>query len=713
MALYKHNQPYYELHFSELEEDKVSVLAFEGEEEISNLFEYRIDLVSKDPELDSAKILNKAATFIMNRGDEDPVKIHGIISDFEQFGKTSDYVFYKAVLVPQAWRLNLFFRNEVYQNMDIKDIIKKMLEDIGLTGQDFKIDFKNSYPKKEYMVQYRETNLNFVKRRLEHYGIYFYFDHSGDKDIIVFTDSNGLLKELPLEAAIGYNINKDPLSEKESVTEITCKERIVTGTVQLKDYNYMFPEKQLMAQSQLDTAQPGLFYDFGDDFENENEAESLAKVRNQEFVCGKKIFSGKSDCKYFASGYKFKLEKHYRESWNGEYIITGVKHSGNQHGLFGLLTMSKKNAPTYENIFTAVPSGIEYRPVRRTPIPRISGIMSAKVESGSGDEYAFIDDHGRYKAKMLFDISDKSDGEATLPIRLAQSYTGSNYGIHFPNHKETELLWACVDGNADRPVGLGTVPNPSQASPVNSNNKMQNVIRTAAGNEIVLDDKTGETQIGFTTADGNKIILDDKDDKIAVISKDKYTMTFDDKNENTKVQSKNGHLLIMDDKNEKIEVQSKNGHKISIEDGSGGEKITFTDSSGENTLVIDISNSKIIINTDNGNLDLHAPNGTIDIKATELNIETTGDTKLKAANINSEADVDYKVKASNVTEEASMDFKMKGMNLEAKGDMNVKLEGGMNLEAKGGLAAKVEGGATADFKAGAKASLQAGIVMIN
>ena len=713
MVVYKHNQPYYELHFADLAEDAVNVLSFEGEEEISGLFEYKIELVSKDPELDSAKILNNAATFIMNRGDEDPVKIHGIISDFEQYGMTPDYVFYKAVLVPQAWRLNLVFQNEVYQKMDIKDIIKKMLDDIGLTGQDYKIDLKNSYPKKEYMVQYKETNLNFIKRRLEHYGIYFYFDHSGDKDVIVFTDSNGLLKDLPMEGAIGYNINKDLLSEKESVSEITCKEKIVTGTVQLKDYNYMFPEKQLMAQSQLDTTQPGLFYDFGDDFENENEAESLAKVRNQEFICGKKIFYGKSDCKYFSSGYKFKLDKHYRESWNGEYIITRVKHSGDQHGLFGLLTYLKKNAPSYENIFNAIPSDIEYRPARKTPIPRISGLMSAKIESGSGDEYAFIDDHGRYKAKMLFDISDKSNGEATLPIRLLQNYTGSGYGIHFPNHKGTELLWSCVDGNADRPVGLGTVPNPSQASPVVSNNKMQNVIRTASGNEIILDDKTDETQIGITTTDLNKILLDDKDDKIEVTTKDKYIMTFDDKNENITMKSKNGHLMVVDDKNEKIEVQSKNGHKISIDDGSGGEKITLVDSSGENTLVIDISNGKIIIKTDKGNIDLHAPNGTIDIKATELNIETTGDTSLKAANISSEADGDYKVKASNITEEASMDFKMKGMNVEAKGDMNVKLEGGMNLEAKGGMAAKVEGGATADFKAGAKASLQAGIVMIN
>lgn len=713
MINHKFNQPYYELHFSGMKEDAVHVLSFEGEEQISGLFEYRIKLVSEDPALDSSKILNNNATFILNRGEEDPIKIHGIISNFEQYGKTPDYVFYRAVLVPRLWRLNLIYQNEVYQDMKIEDIIENVLSDAGLSGNDYKIDLKNKYPKMEYIVQYRESNFNFLSRRLEHLGIFYYFDHNDDTDKVIFTDSNSILPNISPDDPVGYNENKDPFGDKETIQEIFSQERVVTGMVQLKDYNYMFPEKQLMAQSQIDSKHPGYYYDFGEHFENEKDAEALAKVRNQEFLCGSKIFKGTSDCRFFRAGHKFKIEKHYRDNWNAEYILTKISSRGTQQSLFALLPVSKIIEPTYENKFEAIPSDIDFRPARKTPIPRISGIMSAKIESGSGDEYAFIDDHGRYKAKMLFDISDKTNGEATLPIRLSQAYSGAGYGIHFPNHKGTELIWACVDGNVDRPIGLGTIPNPSNSAPTTNNNKSQNLIRTAAGNEIILDDKTGETQIGLTTTDANKILLDDKDDKIAVTSKDKYTMTFDDKNENIKVQTKNGHLLVMDDKNTKIEVQSKNGHIVSIDDGSGGEKITLVDKSGENSIVIDISNKKIIVKTDNGNIDMHAPNGKIDIKATELNVETTGDTKFKAANIQSEAQVDYKIKASNITEEAQMDFKMKGMNIEAKGDMNAKVEGGMNFEAKGGMAAKVEGGATADFKGGAMATLKAGIVMIN
>ena len=47
-----------------------------------------------------------------------------------------------------------------------------------------------------------------------------------------------------------------------------------------------------------------------------------------------------------------------------------------------------------------------------------------------------------------------------------------------------------------------------------------------------MDDKSDETQIGFTTTDTNKILFDDKDDKIEVTTKDKHKFTMDDKNQN-------------------------------------------------------------------------------------------------------------------------------------------------------------------------------------
>ena len=368
------NQAYYGIHLSEIEDDSINVLSFEGEEKISGLFEYRIDIVSKDTALDSSKILNKPATLTFVRGDEDPEKIHGIVSGFEQNGRTPDYAFYKLVLVPKLWRLNLVYQNEVYQKMKIDKLIEEVLSDAGLKGSALKIDLKSQYPEQEYIVQYRETNFNFLNRRLEHYGIFYYFDHSGDSDVVVFTDANSKLQVIHSSEDVDYNENKDVFGDTETIININCSESVVTGAVQLKDYNYMFPEKQLMAESQIDSKMPGKYYDFGDNFETEKDAEFLAKIRNQEFISESKIFSGISDSRLLRAGYRFKLKKHFREDWNSEYILSSVSLKGSQPGLFDLLVHEEKPSPHFECEFTAIPFDIDYRPRRDTPVPKISGI---------------------------------------------------------------------------------------------------------------------------------------------------------------------------------------------------------------------------------------------------------------------------------------------------------------------------------------------------
>lgn len=710
MAEHKFNEPYYKLHFSDLEDDTFGVVSFEGEEEISGLYEYRIVIASYEKKLDSSKVLNKSATFTMIRPDGSKREIHGIISQFKQFGRTKDEVFYKAVLVPRFWRTKLNFQNEVYQNIEINDLIKTVLDKNGLSGGDFKVDLKNKYPKSEFVVQYRETDFNFLNRRLEHYGIYYYFDHSGGKDVVCFTDDNTKLPDLKLPEPIGYNENQDPFGAVESILDLISDEKVVTGTVQLKDYNYLFPEKQLMAQSRINSDLPGTYYDYGDNFENEKDAEFLAKIRNQEFLAQSKIYTGKTNCRLFSAGYRYKMGNHYRDDWNSEYIITKVISAGSQKGQFPVPQQLQTSEMVFDCSFEAIPFDIDFRPIRKTPIPKISGIMSAKLESGASDEYAFLDDHGRYRAKMLFDISDKTNGEASLPIRLTQNYTGSGYGVHFPNHKDTELLWACVDGNVDRPIGLGTVPNPSQASPVSSKNKSHNLIRTASGNEILLDDKSNETQIVLKSSDSHKLSLDDKDDKIEVVSKDKHKVTMDDKNKNIEVTSKEGHKILMDDKNTKIEVVSKEGHYIIINDKGGSEKIQISDKPGNNTIIIDIAKQKMVIETKDGDIDILAK-GDIKIKSKNLTIETEKDIKISSENMKSDIKTDFEVKGTNIKQEAKSDFKQKGMKVTTEASTDLKLKG-LNSTLEGGAKTDVKGALTTVEASGIN-TIKGSLVKIN
>lgn len=511
---YNFNTPLYEIQFAD-NDDEIHVYSFDGTESISHIYQYQLKLVSSNPSVDSSTILNRKATFVINRGDDEPLKINGIVSSFHQRGSMRDYYIYDIVLVPRMWRLSLNHRSTVYQHMNIEDIVTQLLRNAGFAGEDFEFQLEENYPVHEYVVQYRETDFQFINRRLEHYGIFYFFDQRDDKDVIVFADSNEAFESIESDGPVRYKPDEDPLGEFETIREIYSDERVVTGLVRLKDYNYEHPEKQLIAESHLDSDAPGTFYEYGDNFKDDQEGEFLARIRNEEFICGSKIISGTGNCRLLRAGNTFELEGHYRDEWNNEYILTNVHVKGNQRGLFGLMQSSSGYEPTFESSFSSIPADVTFRPKRKTKVPRLYGIMTAKIESGAGDDYAYIDDYGRYKLKLPFDLNDNSEGDASKPVRMMQTYSGPDYGIHFPNHKDTEAIWACVDGDPDRPIILGTVPNTANTSPAKSDNKAQSVIRTAGENEIIMDDTEGKQKFSIIAPhDMSTNVKHDKEDHV-------------------------------------------------------------------------------------------------------------------------------------------------------------------------------------------------------
>ncbi|HET6567233.1 MAG TPA: type VI secretion system tip protein TssI/VgrG, partial [Rhodothermales bacterium] len=687
MARVDANVSLFSFECSGLDTETFQVVAFDGAEELSRLYSFHVELVSTDPEIAFKDVVNKPATLTMMRG-LDAVPIGGIVAHFEQLGGTADQFVYHAVLVPSLWRLGLFHRSRVFQKMKVDEIISEILKDGGLT--DYRIGLNGSYAPKEYCVQYRESDLDFISRLMEHEGLYYFFEQSDSGEILVIADDRSFSEPITGDSALPYDHADTLRGEREIVRDVSYQERIVTGKVVLKDYNYRTPDTDLKVESSLNSEMPGLYYDYGEGYADAGEGKRLAKVRNEELEAGRRLLSATSNCEAMRAGYLFELEEHFRPDLNDKYLITRVQHRGTQRRALGLSGASTLQAgaadslrqiglagqvaappslatirdgtsntilpgeragrvagngvkadeepPDYENLVICIPASVQYRPPRRTPQPHIPGIMTAKLETAGGD-YAYVDDEGEYRAKMYFDLGDATDGTATLPIRMAQPYSGAGYGMHFPNHAGAEVVFACIDGDVNRPVALGTVPNPNNGSPVKADNKMQNLIRTMAGNEILLDDTKEKSQIQIKTTDGNGILLDDKDDCIVIATTDQYTIKLDDKEERIGMKTRDGHLFMMDDKEKQAGLQTKDEHFIGISDKD--KWIKLQDKDGKNSIEIDIGNNKIIIKTDEGNIDLHAPKGTIDIKAKAIKMESTGDTTLKAANFKGDVQANW------------------------------------------------------------------------
>ena len=493
-----------------LPEDTFEVVRFRGEEGISRLFQFDIVLISEDPEVDIDAVLQNPAVFIIHGGEEDR-KINGIISEFEQLHEVDQYNFYQASLVPRLWLSDLYLENQLFLDKSVPDIIEEILKQAGLTSRDYELKLTRSYPKWEYICQYKETDLNFISRWMEREGIYYYFEHTEEGEKLIITDSSTAHTEIQGETTIPYSPPSALIPEEEEVIRsFMCRQKIIPKKIILKDYNYRKPSLELKVEKEVNPKGRGIVYLYGEHFKDPEEGKELAKLRAEQIACRGKLFIGESTCPQLCPGFFFDLKEHYRDSFNQKYLIIELEHEGSQAGILvaGLSSeeASGEREPGYINRFTLIPSDVQFRPEVKTPKPRFYGTINAKVDASGDGKYAELDDQGRYKVILPFDMSGREGGKASRWIRMAQPYAGEDYGMHFPLHKGTEVLLTFVDGDPDRPIIVASVPNPETKTPVTSENQTQAILRTAGGNEIKHEDKDGNQLIRLSCPTANTVV---------------------------------------------------------------------------------------------------------------------------------------------------------------------------------------------------------------
>ena len=492
-------------------EETFDVVRFKGTERISGLYEFDITLASDDPDIDVRSVLQNPATFRIVTPDAE-LPVYGIMARFEQLQEVDDHVFYRGILVPRLWQATLARDNELFLEKNVRDIIEDILAQTGLTSSDYDIRLTADYSVWEYICQYQESDFSFVSRRMEREGIYYYFEQTENGDKLIVTDSSTSHANIPGQPTMNY-IPPSGFAppEEDAVRSFICRHQILPARVVLKDYNYRRPTLDLRGEADVDAAGGrGTVYIYGEHFKTTEEGNALARVRAEELLSREQVFYGESTAAHLRPGYIFELAGHYRDSYNQRYLVLDVSHKGRQtrflsQGAFEE-GVSGEEGPGYVNQFSAIPADVQFRPERKTQRPRINGTMNATIDAAGDGQYAEIDDEGRYKVVLPFDQSGNSEGRASRWCRMAQPYAGANYGMHFPLHKGTEVLLTFIDGDPDRPIISGSVPNPDTMSPVTGGNQTKSVIRTGGGNQIAIEDSNGGQQIHLSSPTQGSII---------------------------------------------------------------------------------------------------------------------------------------------------------------------------------------------------------------
>lgn len=475
------------------------VTRFSGSEGISRLYSFVIELAIPGDDglvFNMSEALNAPVSFTIH-GVEGEARstYHGIVATVDWVDQLADHSIYQVVLVPRVWRLGLSQHGNIFVGKSVKTILQEVLEDNGFVlNTDFEFRMSSTrYEELAHVAQYRESDLHFLMRRMERDGIYFFFEQEDDHEKLVIID---IKDKQQASGSVRFleQANQDVV-RMEAFTSFVCRHQARPGKVRLREYDYLRPTMDLQREEPVSSHTTVEVVSHDDHYNTPSEGQRLAQVRAQELKAREVIFEAAGHTFEVRPGYLFELTTHPRPSFNAKYLALSLEHTGNDGGGLG----GGQGQPSYSVRVEATPEGVQFRPSRSTPVPRIFGTEMGTVDGEQNSPYAQIDSHGRYKVQVYFDENDPRNGKASTWVRMLQPHGGPNEGFHFPLRKGTEVLLVFLGGDPDRPVIAGVVPNAHSPSPVTVDNATHNVILTGGGSRIEIEDNDGAQYVKVTT----------------------------------------------------------------------------------------------------------------------------------------------------------------------------------------------------------------------
>lgn len=485
--------------------NKLLVRSYRGEEGISELFRYDLELYSEDASLDFTQIVGKSATLQLQLSNGSFRYVNGVVVRFTQAGRDQRFTTYLAEMRPWLWLLTLNSNCRIFQNKSGLDIIKQTFSDLGFTDVSDKTTATSAT--REYCVQYRESSLNFVCRLMEEEGISYYFTHDASKHTLVMVDNSsswGVCEGLTAARYAGDGLT---YAADDAVTQCVLEESVAVGQYKADDFNFTIPATQLLATAS-GTESKSSMYDYPGLYATQSDGETVASRRLAALRSEAKVIRGASLCRSFFAGAKFTLSNHYRSDLNASYVIRRVGLRGDQH--------------EYGNSFEAFPADTEFRPPQVTPRPLIAGTQTATVVGKSGEEI-WTDSYGRIVVQFHWDQEGTNDEKSSCWIRVSHGWAGNAWGSFFLPRIGQEVVVSFLEGNPDRPLITGCVYNAQQLVPYAlPGEQTKSTIKTNSSkggsgfNELRFEDKAGSEEI-FLQAQ--------KDLNVSVLNNSSVTVT--------------------------------------------------------------------------------------------------------------------------------------------------------------------------------------------
>jgi type VI secretion system secreted protein VgrG len=480
---------------SGLGDDVLLLRRFSGVEGFSRLFHFELDLLSHDGAIKPLDIVGDNVSICIEPENQAQRFFNGFVKSFQYMGLEKRGLYaYRAEVVPWFWFLSKRTDCRVFQNQTVQEIVEFIFNELGFP--DYVFALVEQHPKLEYCVQYNESDLDFISRLLELEGIYYFFEHQPDKNILHLSDDSSHYSELSpsqIEHSSGVR-------DANYIRLWQHLYQYCSGAYAQTDFNFEKFNQSLLTETSTtiklknNTSFPR--FEFPGSYRESEQGRALTKLRMQQEEMNYERATAASNVHTLEVGKKFTLKSDENEAdHNKSYVITEIRHSAYNPSYLE----SESDESTYSNQFVCLPSTITYRPVFATPRPRIDGVQTAVVVGKAGDEI-YTDKYGRVKIQFHWDRYGAKDETSSCWVRVATQWAGNKWGSVTIPRLGQEVVVTFVNGDPDQPLVIGSVYNSAHMPPYplpEGKSMMGMKSRSSKGadggsyNEMVIDDTKG------------------------------------------------------------------------------------------------------------------------------------------------------------------------------------------------------------------------------
>jgi len=511
---------------SPLGEDQLLPERLTIDEGVSSLFEIKLSARAKKPIVKPEELIGRlmdVSVEVQQGEGEGGVRrpFNGLVTELNEGPPvTRGLRSYSMVLRPQMWLLSRRSDCRIWMDKTAIDIVETLFSEHGIPAPDTS-GIVTPPPPQHYSVQWNETDLAYLTRRFEEDGLFYWFSHEdGKHKLHVGDNASSWLGPSPSAQGEGRVRLAQGSSDRNHITDWSRRYSYVPGQRAGADWNFetprMVPGTMTPSLVQMPEAIKRELYEYPARISTVAQAERAEKLRMQASEADHDRVSSSSTSRILEVGRRFTpYEVAHPDHVYEEHVVTRMTQK-----VVDRSYETNTNEPEYTNTFEATPSRVPMTPHRETRRPRIEGTQVAIVAGPAGEEI-HPDQYGRIKLWFPWDRKAKKDGSDTCWVRVAQNWAGSTWGGQVIPRIGMEVMVAFIDGDPDRPLVTGVVPNPSNGVPYDlPANKTRMVMRSnthkgSGFNEMTFEDDAGRENMFFhAQKDQTTRVLNDRTKRI-------------------------------------------------------------------------------------------------------------------------------------------------------------------------------------------------------